>query len=185
MDVLQVANGARLLRQGAVIAYPTEACYGLGCLPENLRAVKRILRIKNRPSGMGMILIADNVEALLPYLQIDNESLLDLPLASWPGPYTWIFPVNHRAKHLLPVANDSIAVRVTDHPGAAQLCWLTQRAIVSTSANRHGFAPLRTHRDVHRSLGRDLDFIVRGAIGQQKNPTQIRDAISGQLIRAA
>ena len=185
MDVLQIANGARLLKQGAVIAYPTEACYGLGCLPENLNAVKRILCIKNRPAGMGMILIADKVEMLLPYLQIDNESLLDKPLATWPGPYTWIFPVNQRAKNLLPVSNDSVAVRVTAHPGAAHLCALTRNAIVSTSANRHGFAPLRTHRDVHRSLGRELDFIVRGSIGQQKNPTQIRDAISGQLVRAA
>ena len=185
MDVSQVANGARLLSRGAVIAYPTEACYGLGCIPEKYSAVKRILHIKSRPAGMGMILIADKVDTLLPYLKVDHESLLDRPLASWPGPYTWIFPASPRVKYLLPVKNNTVAVRVTAHPAAAQLCRLARHAIVSTSANRHGFNPLRSYRDVHRSLGRELDFIVRGTIGQQRKPTQIRDAVSGRLIRAA
>ena len=175
--------GARVIRGGGVIAYPTESCFGIGCDPTDRIALDRILRIKDRPAGMGLILIADRFEALLPYIHAD-ESMLSKPRATWPGPYTWIFPASSFITNLAPAVNHSIAVRVTAHPVAAQLCRLAQSAIVSTSANRHGRAPIREYGQVMRIMGRHLDYIVRGALGEQRNTTEIRDAVTGQLIRA-
>ncbi|MDE0308971.1 MAG: L-threonylcarbamoyladenylate synthase [Acidiferrobacterales bacterium] len=180
-----VARAADLIGMGGVVAYPTEACFGLGCDPENRSALKRILRIKSRPAGMGMIVIAHCIETVLPYLSIRHEGMLDEPLASWPGPYTWIFPASRKASQLLCANRSTIAVRVTAHPIAAQLTRLADRAIVSTSANRHGRLPLRDYGMVRRQMGSKLDFVVRGPIGRQRNPTEIRDAQSGRLLRAA
>ena len=185
LNAIDVAMGARLITLGAVVAYPTEACFGIGCDPTNRSALKRIARIKNRPVGKGLIVIAHNVESLLPYLSIQNESILDQPLATWPGPYTWIFPVSSWASNLLCSADKTIAVRVTAHSVAAHLSRLAGGAIISTSANRHGLTPIRQYVHVERCLGKQLDFVVRGTLGHQKKPTQIRDAMTGHLVRAA
>ena len=184
MNRIDVAAGARLIRRGAVVAYPTEACFGIGCDPLDRGAVLRIARIKNRPRGMSMILIADCVEKLLPYIALHDESILDEPLASWPGPYTWIFPASNRMPTALRIASNTVAVRVTAHEGAAHLSRLAGGAIVSTSANRHGRVPIREYRSVLRCLGSAVDSVVRGPLGNQRNPTQIKDAVSGRLLRS-
>lgn len=185
MNRIDIAAGARLIRQGAVVAYPTEACFGIGCDPLDRSAVLRIARIKHRPRGMSMILIADCVEKLLPYIALRNESVLDDPLASWPGPYTWILPASSRMPASLQVASNTVAVRVTAHAGAAHLSRAAGRAIVSTSANRHGQAPIREYGRILRCLGSAVDFVVRGPLGGQRNPTQIKDAVSGRVLRSS
>ncbi len=184
MNLIDVAAGAGLIARGAVIAYPTEACFGIGCDPVNETAVRRVVRIKNRPSGMGLILIADCVEKLLPFIELQHESILDPALASWPGPYTWIFPASRRMPIALRTPSHTVAVRVTAHPASAQLSRLAGCALVSTSANRHGQMPIREHRAVWRCLGKALDFVVRGPLGNQKKPTRITDAVSGRVLRA-
>lgn len=185
MNAIDIAWAVRIVRLGGVVAYPTEACFGLGCDPENRSALKRILDIKRRPAGMGMIVIAHCVESLLPYISIRDESILDRPLASWPGPHTWIFPASPAAATLPCARHGTIAVRVTAHPVAAQLCRVAKSALVSTSANVHGRLPARDHLMVRRQLGTQLDCVVRGLVGTQKNPTEIRDALTGRLLRSA
>ncbi len=185
MNLYDVAVGARLISQGAVIAYPTEACFGIGCDPANEEAVRRVVKIKNRPRAMGMILIADCVEKLLPYIALRHEGILDDALASWPGPYTWIFPATNRMPHGLRTVRNTVAVRVTAHAGAAQLCKMADSAIVSTSANRHGQIPIRQYQIVQQCLGKALDYVVRGPLGTQQKPTRITDALSGQVLRAS
>ena len=185
MNIIDTATGARLISLGAVVAYPTEACFGIGCDPTNSIAIDRVIRIKKRPHQKGLIVIADRIESLLPYLSVSHESVLDEPLSTWPGPYTWIFPASPWALNFKCVADGKIAVRITAHRTAAQICKLFGGAIVSTSANFHGQAPIRSYGLVARCLGRQLDFVVRGSLGNQHRPTQIRDAASGKLIRAA
>ena len=172
------------MEQGGVVAYPTEACFGIGCDPSNQYAVRRVFRIKGRPSGMGLIVIADCIDRVLPFIDTTDLSILTGPMASWPGPYTWIFPADARLKNYAKNPNGTIAVRVTAHPVAARLCRLLGNALVSTSANRHGCKPLRTPHEVERMLGNELDVVVRAPVGVQRRPTEIRDAATGRLIRA-
>ncbi len=184
MNDASVISGVKAMSRGGVIAYPTEACFGIGCDPNNQVALSRILRIKKRPKGMGLILVAHHINALLPFLEISNPSILDKPKASWPGPYTWVFPTRSSQRKQLFSLNKSVAVRVTNHPIAARLCYLFGGAIVSTSANRHGQVPIRNGNEVARVFRSELDWIVTGAVGQQSKPTQIADALTGRLIRA-
>ena len=181
---VEVATGARHIVNGAVIAYPTEACYGIGCDPANETAVARVATIKARPSGVGMILIADSVEKLLPYIALDHEGILDDALATWPGPFTWIFPATDQMPPGLRTVNNTVAVRVTAHQGSSELSRLAGCALVSTSANRHGQQPIGDYHTVKQCLGDELDFVVRGPLGDQQNPSRITDALTGKVLRA-
>ncbi|WP_200239626.1 L-threonylcarbamoyladenylate synthase, partial [Thiohalocapsa halophila] len=85
-------EAARVVSRGGVIAYPTEAVFGLGCDPLDPDAVLRILKIKGRAMDKGLILIAADLNALLPYVQtLDAERMAEIR-ASWPGPNTWLLP---------------------------------------------------------------------------------------------
>ena len=89
----------RHLGKNGVIAYPTEAVFGLGCDPDNIHAIKTILELKNRSVDKGLILIAADFEQLRPY--IDTTELPDIGnvLKTWPGPVTWLI----KARSTVPV----------------------------------------------------------------------------------
>jgi L-threonylcarbamoyladenylate synthase len=174
-----LAKAARLLRAGGVIAYPTEAVFGLGCDPRNRAAVQRLLRIKRRSAAKGLILIAASVNQLSPYVT-------DIPLAaraSWPGPRTWLLTPRPGVPRWLTGRHARIAVRVTAHALARDLCLAAGMALVSTSANRAGQAPARTRREVLRRFGRSLDYVLPGRCGRRRRPTAIVDAASGAVVR--
>lgn len=111
----QVLNA---LKQGEVIAYPTEGVFGVGCDPDNPEAIQKLLELKQRPVEKGLILIAASYDQLLPYIdesQLTEEQLQTVH-ATWPGPYTWIMPASDKVSNWVSGQFDSIAVRVTDHP---------------------------------------------------------------------
>jgi L-threonylcarbamoyladenylate synthase len=167
-----------------VIAYPTEAVYGLGCDPGNKAAVQRILSLKKRGPEAGLILIADRFERFLPYILMPHPEIAKPALDSWPGPITWLFP---RAVHVpdwLAGQHPTIAVRVSAHPICAALCEQFEGAVVSTSANFHSGLPATQISQLHDYFGDRIDGIVEGELGGSTNPSEIRDLLSGKVIRA-
>lgn len=176
-----LAPAVMTLRRGGLVAYPTESVFGLGCLPNNARAVRRLLRLKRRAQSKGLILIAANIKQLLPYV----GEISAAARATWPGPYTWLVPARPRAPRWLRGRHDTVAVRVTAHPLARALCLRANSALVSTSANLAGTVPARNARDVARRFGARVDDVVRGRVGGQRQPTQIADARTGRVMRAS
>lgn len=166
-----------------MVAYPTEAVYGLGCHPRNERAVRRILALKGRPWQKGLILIAARLDQLLPFIGPLNEALLERVSATWPGPSTWLLPARAGVPRWLRGEHDTLACRVTAHPQARRLCELAGTALVSTSANPAGASPARTTDQVLRYFPAGLDFVVAGAVGGHGAPTEIRDARTGRIVR--
>lgn len=180
-----IAAAVSALRAGAVIAYPTEAVYGLGCDPHDEAAVARLFALKQRPLTQGVLLIAAEfaqVEKFIDRARVPAAALARVR-ASWPGPHTWVFPRAAATPAWLSGAHAGIALRVTAHVQAAQLCRAFGDAIVSTSANRHGDAPARTADEVRAAFGDDLRYILDGPLGGLDRPTPIRDAISGEQLR--
>ncbi|GAB3026190.1 L-threonylcarbamoyladenylate synthase type 1 TsaC [Bowmanella dokdonensis] len=172
-------------QQGAVLAYPTEAVYGLGCDPDNEEAVMQLLALKNRPVEKGLILIASNYSQLLPYVK-DSAIPMDRRteiVSSWPGPFTWLLPKSLAAPDWITGGSDLVAVRVSAHPLVRDLCDFFGKALVSTSANLAGEEPARTAQQVEEAF-RDQVLIVDGAVGAHAQPSQIRHGLTGQLIRA-
>ncbi len=182
---LSPAAAAALLRDGGVIAYPTEGVWGLGCDPRNEMAVSRLLEIKQRPVGKGLILIAANVEQLRDFVDLDTLTTAQREpvLASWPGANTWVLPKRGAAPCWISGAHDSIAVRVSAHAPVIALCAAFGGALVSTSANLSG-QPAPRHRDeFDPQLLRRIDGVLEGETGGLSKPTPIRDARSGSALR--
>lgn len=183
MDINTIQRAAKILRAGGIVAYPTEAVYGLGCDPQNDDALRRLLKIKQRDPDKGLILIGADFAQLAPWLAAINPTLRDKALARWPGPVTWLWPARNTVSSLLRGKHTTLAVRIIAHSLAAQLCTVFGGALVSTSANRSGQAAARTPDEVRRIFGEEIDFIIEGETGGLAAPSEIRDVITGTLVR--
>jgi L-threonylcarbamoyladenylate synthase len=173
---------ARILDKGGIVAYPTEAVYGLGCLPDNRDAVYRLLLLKKRSVSKGLILVAAFPEQLEKYVSYPDVSVRERVLATWPGPVTWILPAQRETPGWIKGSHATVAVRVSRHPVVRALC-REAGALVSTSANPEHKPPARNLRKVVEYFGHSLDYIVPGEVGDLTGPTEIRDAVSGKIIR--
>lgn len=173
-----------LIKQQEVVAYPTESVFGLGCDPDSHQAVEALLQLKRRSWEKGLILIAANYQQLLPYIDDSQltESQQQQMFDSWPGPVTWVVPAKKNTPNWLTGQFTGIAVRVSNHPLVKDLCQLYGKPLVSTSANLTGYPPCRTTEEVWEQFGKDFP-VLSGSVGDQINPSQIRDIISGKLIR--
>lgn len=173
-----------MLRQGGIIAYPTEAVFGLGCDPLNEATVDRLLKLKQRSRDLGLILIAAEFAQLQQFLKPLSNDIMQRVMRAWPGPVTWVMPALDEAPVWLRGRFDTLAVRVTAHPIAAQLCRETGGAIVSTSANVTGQPPAKSANAVRGAFGAQVDVILDGPLGASDRPTEIRDALTGVTVRA-
>jgi L-threonylcarbamoyladenylate synthase len=180
---LALRHAARIVRGGGVIAYPTEAVFGLGCSPRNQTAVARLLAIKRRSWRKGLILIGATLAQLERYVVLPPEPRRSEVLASWPGPHTWVLDARADAPRWITGGRSSVAVRVTGHPLAAALCLAVGDAIVSTSANVSRRPPHRRLLRLRRDLGRQVDYVLAGPLGSLAEPTRIRDGRSGRILR--
>lgn len=178
------AQVARTVRDGGVIAYPTEAVWGLGCDPWRADAVEYLLALKSRPVSKGLILVADAIEAFDFLLWDLSDAELARLRLSWPGPNTWLVPHQGRLPAWVTGEHDTVALRVSDHPLIRQLCARTG-PLISTSANPSGRPAARTRLRVEQYFHDRLDAIVPGALGRQRNPSIIRDLRTEQIIRPA
>ncbi|MGX2039652.1 Sua5/YciO/YrdC/YwlC family protein [Methylocaldum sp. MU1018] len=174
---------ASRLRDGGIIAYPTEGVYGLGCNPLNRRAVLRLLALKERPAAKGLVLIAAKFDQIEPYLDIPTEFMRNRILSTWPGPVTWIIPAAGWVPAWLRGAHASVAARVTAHPEAAALCRAFGGPIVSTSANKSGQPPARTPVAVRKHFSTNHVLLIPGRLGGRRGPTAIYDASTGARLR--
>lgn len=184
MSNLQIQLATRWLRGAGVIAYPTEAVWGLGCDPWSEPAVRRVLAIKQRPVEKGLILVASGLRQLAPLfdpLTAQQKLLLE---DSWPGPVTWLLP---DPENLIPDwikgDFDTVAIRVSAHPTVVALCNAFGGMIVSTSANLAGKPEIRSRLRLEAQLGDKIDFVVPGQLGGAAQPSAIRDLRSGRVHR--
>jgi L-threonylcarbamoyladenylate synthase len=182
---LTVDDAARALRAGGVIAYPTEAVWGLGCDPFSEAAVQRLLALKQRDVAKGLILIAAaraQFDGLLDWEALPDERR-GIVETSWPGPNTWIVPATARVPRWITGAHSGVAARVSAHPVVAALCETFGGPLVSTSANRAGEPPAFERTQLDPILLAQLDGVCVGETGGLAAPTAIRDALSGTVLR--
>ncbi len=181
---IQLCRAARIISSGGVIAYPTEAVFGLGCDPDSREGVLRILNLKQRNVSAGLILIASDREQLDRWIapRPEEQRRLDSDSAT---AITWIVTAHPGTPYWVSGGRSTVAVRITRHPIAAALCRYSQTALISTSANRHGRAPARSRLAVRKQFGAGVDCIVPGALGTDTRPSEIRLARTGEVIRPA
>ncbi|HTT08815.1 MAG TPA: Sua5/YciO/YrdC/YwlC family protein [Gammaproteobacteria bacterium] len=180
----RLRRAAWVVRRGGVIAYPTEGVYGLGCNPLNAEAVYRLLALKKRPVGKGLILVAADIDQLSPFVIFPSPGIKERVRATWPGPVTWVLPVQGGVPAWLHGGRGSLAVRVSAHPPVVMLCRKTG-PLVSTSANVAGRRPCRDAMAIHRQFGRALEDILPGELGGLSGPTPIYDGLTGKILRSS
>ncbi|MCW4153519.1 Sua5/YciO/YrdC/YwlC family protein [Halomonas sp. 18H] len=173
-----------ILREGGVIAYPTEAVWGLGCDPDDVPALQRLLDIKRRDPAKGVILVAADLEQCQPWLEglaPDQRRRLVEPRAQ---PTTWLVPDNGRAHALVRGEHTRVALRISEHPEVQALCRAFGGPLVSTSANRAGEPSVMSLEALQQLFGNELDGILEGALGGHTRPSTIRDLATGDVLRA-
>jgi L-threonylcarbamoyladenylate synthase len=182
---LNIASAVALLIRGGVLAYPTEAVWGLGCIPFDGEAVHRLLAIKRRPVEKGLILVAADIaqfDAVANWAALGDAQRARVE-AGWPGPNTWVVPARTSAPAWITGGRADIALRVSAHPSVAALCTRLGGPLVSTSANLTGEPPARRREDLSPALLALVDGVCEGEIGGHSAPTTIRDACSGAVLR--
>ena len=179
-----IVRGLTVLAEGGVIAYPTEAVWGLGCDPFNEDAVLRLLALKNRPVEKGLILVAADLDQLPELASSLTEDQKATMAATWPGPVTWLIP---DIKQYIPTwikgEHQSVAVRVSAHPLVRELCLRRGGALVSTSANDAGEPEIRSQSRLAEVFGDRIDAVISGELGDSTETSQIRDLLSGKRLR--
>lgn len=176
-----VLYAADVLFRGGVIAYPTEGVYGLGCLPDDLPAVRRVIGIKRRDASKGLILIAASAAQLDGWVGLPDCEKLPEPDPTYP--VTWIVPPGQKVSPLLRGGHNTIAIRLTTNPVAKALCEATDSPLVSTSANLTGKPTARNRFVLRRQFAGIVDYIVPGDCGPASGPSEIRDYASGRVLR--
>ncbi len=178
-----IYQASQVLHSSGVIAYPTEAVWGLGCDPQNPLAIRRLLELKQRDANKGLILIAGDIQQfdfLLKGLPVEQ---LNKMKASWPGPVTYLVPHQNRVHPLVHGQFSTVAIRVSDHKTVQQLCEQFAGPIVSTSANFSGQPTVQNAIQAQKFLGPKLDFILSGPLGRSLTPSRIIDLQTGRVIR--
>lgn len=170
-----------VLQQGGIIAYPTEAIYGLGCDPFNREAVQRLFHLKQRPLNKGMILIIARWEQLAELIDVLPEAQYQRVKKTWPGPTTWIFNKSVHVPDWVTAGDATIAIRMTAHPIARALC--NDIPLISTSANLSGHLPARNLSALDAQFPQGIDAIVPGELGGLDKPSSIFNALTGEQLR--
>lgn len=183
MNRFILKKAASALRSGGVIAYPTEAVFGLGCDPMDENAALKLLALKNRPLHKGLILVAANFAQLEPYLATLSPQLFDKVMQSWPGPINWLLPANLASPKYLRGKFQLQAVRVSNHSAVQYLCEEFGGAIVSTSANVSRRPAATTAIQTRAYFTNQLDYVVNGLVGDNKTPCEIRNGLTDSIIR--
>jgi len=171
----------RCIRAGGVIAYPTEAVWGLGCDPTDRDAVQRILDLKSRPEDKGLVLVGSSLEQFNDWIQPLSADDKKAVMATWPGPVTWVLPCYESVPTWLRGKHASLAIRISDHPIVKALCD-EAGPLVSTSANPAGKEPARTLLRVRQYFPNGINCLLPGALGGRRQPSEIR-TLDGQRLR--
>lgn len=178
----RVQQTAKHIAGGGVVAYPTEAVWGLGADPFNRHAVATILDLKQRPLSKGLILVAASMaqfDFILQHLSEDQRNTL---ATSWPGPRTWLVPHFGLVPPWICGRFDTVAIRVSAHPVVRALCQIAGGPLVSTSANPQGLAPARYGYKARQYFGGRVEY-APGQVDLTASPSEIRDLVSGRVVR--
>jgi L-threonylcarbamoyladenylate synthase len=175
---------ARQLREGAVIAYPTEGVWGLGCLPEYEASVQRILNLKKRTWKQGLILVAASFDQARPYMGALSADEMKTLKQHWPGPITYLIPRSSKVADWVAGESDKVAIRVSGLDLIQQICNKVGSPIISTSANPAGKPPAKDLLRLRQYFPTGIDYIFPGSI-KSNGASEIRDLGTGAVIRKA
>ncbi|MBI1733030.1 MAG: L-threonylcarbamoyladenylate synthase [Gammaproteobacteria bacterium] len=177
----QLRHAARVLAAGGVIVHPTEGVYGLGCRADAPAAVQHVARLKRRRLSKGLIVLVNSISEVESWLDLRrlNRTELEVPRSH---PVTWVIPASRLAPDYLTGGQPGIAVRICGLGPIRALIKLVG-PLVSTSANPSGRPAARTVTRARGYFPVGVDYFMPGKLGGAQGPTEIRDALTGRILR--
>jgi L-threonylcarbamoyladenylate synthase len=157
-----VARAAEILRQGGIVAFPTETVYGLGADALSTTACARIFAAKRRPEFDPLIVHVEGIDALDGLVARLDDRTRRVAAAFWPGPLTLVLPKTPRVPDLVTAGRPTVAIRVPAHPVARALLAAGGRPIAAPSANPFGYLSPTTAAHVAAQLGDAVEWILDG-----------------------
>ncbi len=159
---VEIETAVQTLRDGELVAFPTETVYGLGANAQNPAAVRRVFEVKGRPANHPVIVHLDSPRFLHRWVREVPQSATRLAEVFWPGPLTMVMPRAASVHDVITGGQDTIAIRVPAHPMAQQLLTAFGGGIAAPSANRYGrLSPTRAEH-VREEFGDALRVILDG-----------------------
>jgi L-threonylcarbamoyladenylate synthase len=157
----QVENGAKILKQGGIVVFPTDTVYGLGADAFQPKAVERIYKVKGRPRNLPFPLLIADTSQLTAIAESISEIAWFLARHFWPGGLTLVLPKSSSLPDHL-AREPGIAVRIPDHPVCLALIRCLENPIIGTSANISGRPAVLTADEARQQLGGKVDLIIDG-----------------------
>ena len=177
-----INQAADIIKNGGLIAYPTETVYGLGADPHKDEVVKKIFTAKGRAEDKGIILLIRGVDDLSTLVRAVSPTAKMLIETFWPGPLTLVFRANRDLSPALLGGRDTIALRHSSSPIASRLLSALGGPLTSTSANRSTEPPARSASEVQNALGEHLDLILDGGPSDSTLPSTLVDVSTDHAI---
>jgi L-threonylcarbamoyladenylate synthase len=160
IDGVAIGRAASIVKGGGVIVFPTDTVYGLGCDPENEKAVGKLFEIKKR-TGKPIPILCDGIESAEKLVRLNGASL-NLALKYWPGALTILLPLKKKLPETLHQGTGELGVRVPDSADCIRLIRECGGFLTGTSANISGEAPACSAREAKEALGDTVDLILDG-----------------------
>jgi len=158
----EIARAVEILKQGRLVAFPTETVYGLGADAWNPAAIKRLYAVKGRPADHPVIVHFASADKAFEWAREVPDAAKTLAKRFWPGPLTMILKRASKAPDFITGGQDSVGLRVPSHPVAHELLAAFGGGIAAPSANRFGAVSPTTAAHVLADLGRDVDLVLEG-----------------------
>jgi tRNA threonylcarbamoyl adenosine modification protein (Sua5/YciO/YrdC/YwlC family) len=151
------------LKQGGVIAYPTDTTYGIGCDIFNKRGVKSLYQIKQRDARKPFSFICADLSDVANYAHVSNFAF-KIMKRHLPGPYTFVLDANRVVPDSLTTRQKTVGIRIPDDPIALEIVRELGHPLITTSANPSGESPLHDPSDIDATMGHMLDIVIDGGI---------------------
>lgn len=158
----QIAAAVDVLCQGGLVAMPTETVYGLAADASNPAAIEKLYQVKGRPSGHPVIVHIGDIKQLENWAINIPQAARDFAEAHWPGPLTMILKKHPNVNPMITGGQDTIGIRMPNHPLALELLREFKGGLAAPSANRFGRVSPTCADHVREDLGDDVDLILDG-----------------------
>ena len=162
MATKEIARAVALLKEGRLVAFPTETVYGLGADAWNPAAIKKLYSVKGRPADHPVIVHFATAAQAFEWAREVPEAARKLAQRFWPGPLTMILKRAAKAPDFITGGQDNVGLRVPSHPVAHELLAAFGGGVAAPSANRFGAVSPTTAAHVLADLGSDVDLVLEG-----------------------
>lgn len=171
----QITAAVAVLKNGGLVAFPTDTVFGLGALADNVEAIKRIYEVKQRPASQAMPLLLSSLDEVDSVAVEVSETARRLMRRFWPGGLTLVVKKAVWLPDIITAGGSSVAIRVPDHPVPLALIRKVGKPLVGTSANRSGEDSPLTVEEVISQLGGKIDMIINDSTPMLPGESTILD----------